>query len=121
MRCGPQRIRSESRREVRNCSAGRVRQNFGRDSVGQDSSRFAKRRRSGYVAAVPFSQNISDQDSVNNAGYVLGVEHVGDIKDADIEGMFATNVLGLISVTQLLVRRAFPSSGLKIRTEIKFK
>jgi NADP-dependent 3-hydroxy acid dehydrogenase YdfG len=28
---------------------------------------------------------------VNNAGYVLGIEHVGDIADADIEGMFATN------------------------------
>jgi hypothetical protein len=52
---------------------------------------------------------------------VLGVERVGDIPDADIEGMFAvgwstsfqsidlmeipkTNVLGLISMTQLLVR-----------------
>lgn len=42
--------------------------------------------------------------AVNNAGYVLGVEHVGDIADVDIEGMIATNVLGLISVTQLLVR-----------------
>ncbi|KAF8636643.1 hypothetical protein AX17_003451 [Amanita inopinata Kibby_2008] len=41
---------------------------------------------------------------VNNAGYVLGVEHVGDIADADIEGMFTTNVLGLISVTQLLIK-----------------
>ncbi|KAF5365737.1 hypothetical protein D9758_003299 [Tetrapyrgos nigripes] len=41
---------------------------------------------------------------VNNAGFVLGVEHVGDIKDADVEAMFATNVLGLISVTQLFVR-----------------
>ena len=28
---------------------------------------------------------------MNNAGYVLGVERVGDIADADIEGMFATN------------------------------
>ncbi|KAG6850227.1 hypothetical protein H0H93_016074 [Arthromyces matolae] len=46
---------------------------------------------------------------VNNAGYVLGVEHVGNIADADIEGMFATNVLGLISVTQLLVKST-PSS-----------
>ncbi|KAG6832400.1 hypothetical protein H0H92_002668 [Tricholoma furcatifolium] len=46
----------------------------------------------------------SDLRTVNNAGYVLGVEHVGDIADADIEGMFATNVLGLISMTQLLVR-----------------
>ena len=41
---------------------------------------------------------------VNNAGYVLGVEHVGDISDKDIEGMFATNVFGLISMTQLLVK-----------------
>lgn len=41
---------------------------------------------------------------VNNAGYVLGIEHVGQIADADIEGMFATNVFGLISITQLLIR-----------------
>jgi 3-hydroxy acid dehydrogenase / malonic semialdehyde reductase len=41
---------------------------------------------------------------VNNAGYVVGREHVGDIIDADIEGMFATNVFGLISMTQLLVK-----------------
>jgi len=41
---------------------------------------------------------------VNNAGYVLGVERIGDIADADIEGMFATNVLGLISMTQLLIK-----------------
>ena len=27
--------------------------------------------------------------AVNNAGYALGVEHVGEIADADIEGMFA--------------------------------
>ncbi|KAG6866900.1 hypothetical protein C0991_003815 [Blastosporella zonata] len=54
-------------------------------------------------------QDLQDVDVlVNNAGYVLGVEHVGDIADADIEGMFATNVLGLISVTQLLVRSELP-------------
>jgi len=41
---------------------------------------------------------------VNNAGYVQGVEHVGDISDKDIEGMFSTNVFGLISLTQLLVK-----------------
>jgi len=41
---------------------------------------------------------------VNNAGYVLGVEQVGDIKDEDMEGMFSTNVLGLIAMTQLLVK-----------------
>jgi 3-hydroxy acid dehydrogenase/malonic semialdehyde reductase len=34
----------------------------------------------------------------------LGVEHVGEIADADIEGMFATNVFGLMSVTQLLIK-----------------
>ncbi|KAF5381006.1 hypothetical protein D9615_003935 [Tricholomella constricta] len=51
-------------------------------------------------------QDLQDVDVlVNNAGYVLGLEHVGDIADADIEGMFATNVLGLISVTQALVRK----------------
>jgi NADP-dependent 3-hydroxy acid dehydrogenase YdfG len=44
---------------------------------------------------------------VNNAGYVLGVEHVGNIAEADIEGMFATNVLGLIAMTQLLVKGDF--------------
>ncbi|KZV64941.1 NAD-P-binding protein [Peniophora sp. CONT] len=41
---------------------------------------------------------------VNNAGFVKGVERVGDIADADIEAMFQTNVLGLISITQLLVK-----------------
>jgi len=49
--------------------------------------------------------NLRDVDIlVNNAGYVLGVERVGEIADADIEGMFATNVLGLISMTQLVIR-----------------
>jgi len=41
---------------------------------------------------------------VNNAGFVLGVDKIGTIADADVEGMFATNVLGLISVTQLFVK-----------------
>jgi len=41
---------------------------------------------------------------VNNAGFVLGLEHVGQIADADIEAMFATNVFGLISMTQLLIK-----------------
>lgn len=41
---------------------------------------------------------------VNNAGFVLGVEKIGEIKDEDIDAMIATNVIGLISVTQLLVR-----------------
>jgi len=42
--------------------------------------------------------------AVNNAGFVKGVEHVGSINESDIEAMFATNVLGLISITQLLVK-----------------
>jgi len=41
---------------------------------------------------------------VNNAGFVLGVEKIGDISEADIDAMFATNVFGLISMTQLLVK-----------------
>ncbi|TIA91584.1 hypothetical protein E3P99_00993 [Wallemia hederae] len=40
---------------------------------------------------------------VNNAGLVKGLESVGDIDDADIELMYATNVTGLIKLTQLFV------------------
>ncbi|KIP09141.1 hypothetical protein PHLGIDRAFT_29241 [Phlebiopsis gigantea 11061_1 CR5-6] len=42
---------------------------------------------------------------VNNAGFVLGVDKIGEISDADYEAMFQVNVFGLISVTQLLVPR----------------
>jgi len=41
---------------------------------------------------------------VNNAGFVKGLERVGDIDEKDIDDMFATNVLGLIALTQLLVK-----------------
>ncbi|KJA18622.1 hypothetical protein HYPSUDRAFT_169167 [Hypholoma sublateritium FD-334 SS-4] len=41
---------------------------------------------------------------VNNAGFVKGMEHVGTISEVDIDAMFATNVIGLIAMTQLLVR-----------------
>ncbi|WVR05037.1 hypothetical protein IAU60_002049 [Kwoniella sp. DSM 27419] len=41
---------------------------------------------------------------VNNAGMVKGVEHVGDIDDADIAQMFNTNVIGLIHLTQIFVK-----------------
>ncbi|KAH7107838.1 NAD(P)-binding protein [Auriculariales sp. MPI-PUGE-AT-0066] len=41
---------------------------------------------------------------VNNAGFVFGVERVGEIAESDIDAMFATNVSGLIAVTQLLVK-----------------
>ncbi|KAH6918600.1 short-chain dehydrogenase [Coprinopsis sp. MPI-PUGE-AT-0042] len=50
-------------------------------------------------------QNLRNVDVlVNNAGFVLGVEHVGSISEDDIQGMFSTNVFGLISLTQLLVK-----------------
>jgi len=42
--------------------------------------------------------------SVTNAIYRLGVERVGEIAETDIEAMFATNVHGLIAMTQLLVK-----------------
>ncbi|KAH9946170.1 NAD-P-binding protein [Epithele typhae] len=41
---------------------------------------------------------------VNNAGFVLGVERIGDISEADMEAMFTVNVFGLINVTQLLIK-----------------
>jgi len=41
---------------------------------------------------------------VNNAGGAHGIDRVGDISDKDIDAMFATNVLGLISLTQLLIK-----------------
>lgn len=39
----------------------------------------------------------------DNAGMVLGTDHVGQIAEEDVEQMFDTNVLGLISLTQLFV------------------
>ena len=47
---------------------------------------------------------------MNNAGFVLGVEKVGDISDADMEAMFTVNVFGLISLTQLFIKGS-PSQG----------
>ena len=41
---------------------------------------------------------------MNNAGFVLGVDKVGNIDDNEVDAMVATNVIGLISVTQLLVK-----------------
>lgn len=46
--------------------------------------------------------------TVNNAGYVLGTERVGQIASADIEGMFNTNVFGLINMTQAFINGAPP-------------
>lgn len=40
---------------------------------------------------------------VNNAGLVKGVDKVGDIKTEDLDVMFATNVTGLINMTQAVL------------------
>lgn len=40
---------------------------------------------------------------INNAGKAHGVERVGDIADEDIQVMFQTNVLGLITMTQAVL------------------
>lgn len=40
---------------------------------------------------------------VNNAGLVRGVDRVGDIKTEDLDVMFATNVTGLVNVTQAVL------------------
>lgn len=42
--------------------------------------------------------------AVNNAGYVVGVDRVGDISLQNMEEMFATNVFGLIALTQLFIK-----------------
>ncbi|KAG6329836.1 hypothetical protein ID866_9253 [Astraeus odoratus] len=41
---------------------------------------------------------------VNNAGYVVGVDHVGNISLENMEEMFATNVFGLVALTQLFIK-----------------
>jgi len=41
---------------------------------------------------------------VNNAGFVLGVDRIGSLNEGEIDAMFATNVKGLIDVTQLLLK-----------------
>jgi NADP-dependent 3-hydroxy acid dehydrogenase YdfG len=50
------------------------------------------------------SHLINDLDIlVNNAGLAKGLDRIGDIKQSDIDLMFNTNTLGLISLTQLVV------------------
>lgn len=41
---------------------------------------------------------------INNSGKLLGLDQVGTIATEDIEGMFTTNVIGLINLTQYVVR-----------------
>lgn len=45
--------------------------------------------------------------AVNNAGYVVGVDRVGDLSLDNVEGMFATNVFGLIAMTQLFIKGVY--------------
>ncbi|GAA5996167.1 hypothetical protein JCM5350_000488 [Sporobolomyces pararoseus] len=40
---------------------------------------------------------------VNNAGLVYGTDKIGEINDQEIDTMFNTNVIGLISLTQIMV------------------
>ena len=61
---------------------------------------------------------------VNNAGFVLGVEKIGEISDADYESMFQVNVFGLISMTQLFVNRTslhIESAHMTLKRAIDFK
>ncbi|KAH0830551.1 NAD(P)-binding protein [Lanmaoa asiatica] len=41
---------------------------------------------------------------LNNAGYVVGVDRVGDLSLENMENMFATNVFGLVALTQLFIK-----------------
>jgi len=46
------------------------------------------------------------------------MDRVGSIADTDIDAMFGTNVFGLISLTQLLVRREFLSTDCILNVNI---
>lgn len=55
-----------------------------------------------FISGLP--EEFADIDVlVNNAGMALGKEQVGEIATEDISGMFQTNVLGLISITNAVV------------------
>lgn len=56
----------------------------------------------------PFIENLPQEFSdidvlVNNAGLALGRDEIGSILSEDIQAMFQTNVLGLISMTQAVL------------------
>ncbi|AOA63582.1 NADP(+)-dependent dehydrogenase [Komagataella phaffii CBS 7435] len=55
-----------------------------------------------YVESLPEEFKAVDV-LVNNAGKALGIDRVGQILQEDIDGMFQTNVIGLISLTQLIL------------------
>ncbi|CAK9441040.1 uncharacterized protein LODBEIA_P49090 [Lodderomyces beijingensis] len=56
----------------------------------------------------PFIKNLPEEFAdidvlVNNAGLALGRDFIGEIETQDIETMFQTNVLGLITITQAVL------------------
>lgn len=58
----------------------------------------------------PFLCNLPEEFSVidvlvNNAGKALGLDHIGSIQSEDVKEMFDTNVLGMIQLTQLVVKQ----------------
>ncbi|KAG7825597.1 hypothetical protein KL942_000992 [Ogataea angusta] len=58
----------------------------------------------------PFLKSLPEEFSqidvlVNNAGKALGLDPVGSVDSADVKEMFETNVLGMIELTQLVVRQ----------------
>jgi len=55
------------------------------------------------VFDIPLRTGFTSHCAVNNAGYVLGTERVGQISSDDMEGMFNTNVFGLINMTQAFI------------------
>lgn len=56
------------------------------------------------ISFTPFTSKFT----VNNAGYVLGTERIGQISSDDMEGMFNTNVFGLINITQAFINGTSP-------------
>ncbi|KAK6454826.1 NADP(+)-dependent dehydrogenase [Scheffersomyces xylosifermentans] len=55
-----------------------------------------------FISGLP--KDFADIDVlINNAGKALGKANVGEIEDEDIDGMFQTNVLGLINLTQAVL------------------
>ena len=55
-----------------------------------------------------FRTAFTSHSTVNNAGYVLGTDRVGQIPTDDMEGMFNTNVFGLMNMTQAFINGAPP-------------
>lgn len=40
---------------------------------------------------------------INNAGLARGLDHVGDLKVADVEAMYFTNVIGMVTLTNTVI------------------